>query len=139
MSSKKGKEAYVEPVVEGNKYHFVVKTGISDDQNRVNAGTKLSTGAILDACLATLQIDPAYIKQEALAGRMGARLIAAVAEGKTGRIYISPDAEMEAIAKSAVPEWKPDMEFFQQALGFRIGNYGMTKWSNLFTARSLSH
>jgi putative DNA methylase len=34
-------------------------------------------------------------------------------------------------------DWKPDVEFFQQALGFRIGNYGMTKWSDLFTNRQL--
>ena len=33
--------------------------------------------------------------------------------------------------------WQPDVEFFQQALGFRIGNYGMTKWSDLFTRRQL--
>ena len=29
------------------------------------------------------------------------------------------------------------MEFFQQALGFRVGNYGMKKWSDLFTSRQL--
>ena len=29
------------------------------------------------------------------------------------------------------------MEFFPQALGFRIGNYGMTRWSDLFTNRQL--
>ncbi len=44
---------------------------------------------------------------------------------------------MEAAASHATPEWKPDVEFFQQALGFRIGNYGMTKWSDLFTARQI--
>jgi putative DNA methylase len=40
---------------------------------------------------------------------------------------------METIARNAKPLWKPDVEFFQQALGFRVGNYGMTKWSDLFT------
>jgi len=44
---------------------------------------------------------------------------------------------MEAIARQAKPEWKPDVEFFQKALGFRVGNYGMTKWSDLFTPRQL--
>src|SRR5262249_17134020 len=43
----------------------------------------------------------------------------------------------EEVARQAKPEWKPDVEFFQQALGFRIGNYGMTKWSDLFTARQI--
>src|SRR3954453_6768158 len=44
---------------------------------------------------------------------------------------------MEALACQVKPEWKPDIEFFQQALGFRVGNYGMTKWSDLFTDRQL--
>ena len=44
---------------------------------------------------------------------------------------------MEATATTLEPTWKPDVEFFQQALGFRVGNYGMTKWSDLFTSRQL--
>jgi putative DNA methylase len=76
-----------------------------------------------------------YIRAEAKAGRLGAKLLAIVAEGKRGRIYLSPSAEHEVVAQKAKPEWKPDIEFFQQALGFRIGNYGMTKWSDLFTPR----
>ena len=64
--------------------------------------------------------------------------MAIVAEGERGRVYLTPPtAEMEAIASQARPTWKPDVEFMQQALGFRIGNYGMTKWSDLFTDRQL--
>src|SRR5207237_1254858 len=54
-----------------------------------------------------------------------------------GRVYLSPTAAMEATANQAKPWWKPEVEFFQQALGFRIGNYGMTKWSDLFTSRQI--
>ena len=68
---------------------------------------------------------------------MGARLTAVVAEGDRGRIYLSPAQEHETAALQAKPEWKPDVEFFQQALGFRVGNYGMKKWSDLFTPRQL--
>src|SRR2546428_64036 len=68
---------------------------------------------------------------------MGARLMAIVAEGERGRVYLPPVPEQEATARKAEPEWKPDVEFLQQALGFRIGNYGMTKWSDLFTRRQL--
>src|SRR5207249_6080079 len=78
-----------------------------------------------------------YIREEAKAGRMGARLMAIVAEGDRGRVYLSPTSEMEEVARKAKPGWKPDVEFMQQALGFRIGNYGLTRWSDLFTARQL--
>jgi putative DNA methylase len=63
--------------------------------------------------------------------------MAIVAEGERGRIYLSPLPEHEAIARQAKPAWKPEVEFFEQALGFRVGNYGMSKWSDLFTDRQL--
>jgi putative DNA methylase len=76
-----------------------------------------------------------YVKAEGKAGRMGARLMAIVAEGTRGRVYLAPTPDHEAAAHDATPGWKPEVEFFQQALGFRVGNYGMTKWSDLFTPR----
>ncbi|SBO44247.1 DUF1156 domain-containing protein [Cyanobium sp. NIES-981] len=63
--------------------------------------------------------------------------MAIVAEGIRERVYLNPSHEQEDIAKNAQPFWKPDVEFFQQALGFRVGNYGMTRWSDLFTDRQL--
>ena len=68
---------------------------------------------------------------------MGSRLMAIVAEGDRSRVYLPPIPEQEECARKAMPEWKPDVEFFQQALGFRVGNYGMTKWSDLFAPRQL--
>ena len=69
---------------------------------------------------------------------MGARLMAIVAEGARSRVYLSPTPEHEAIAHGVHAEWKPDVAFYQQALGFRVGNYGMTLWSDLFTPRQLA-
>ena len=59
---------------------------------------------------------------------MGARLLAVVADSEIGRVFLAPQEGMEDVAIAAKPEWRPDVEFFQQALGFRVGNYGMTKW-----------
>ena len=63
--------------------------------------------------------------------------MAVVTEGKRGRIYLDPQKGMEETAQGTEPNWKPEVEFFPQALGFRIGNYGMSKWSDLFTPRQL--
>jgi len=79
-----------------------------------------------------------YIRTEGKAGRMGARLMGVVAEGERRRVYLSPTEGMEDVARQARPEWKPDIDFFQRALGFRIGNYGLTQWSDLFTSRQLA-
>lgn len=137
LSTKAGKEAYVEPVIEDGGYRFTVKVGKPKDAEAAKSGTKLSRGANFQCVMSGTPITGDYIQAEGRAGRLGTRLMAIVAEGDRGRIYLAPTPQHEAIAYKANPEWKPDTEFFQEALGFRVGNYGMTKWSDLFTARQL--
>ena len=137
LSTKKGKETYVEPVIEGRGYRFTVKVGAPPDSDAAKAGTKLSRGANFRCLMSGSPITGDYIKAEGQAKRMGARLMAIVAEGERGRVYLAPTVEQEEAARRAIPEWRPDIEFFQQALGFRVGNYGMKKWSDLFTPRQL--
>jgi putative DNA methylase len=135
LSAKEEHEAYVQPVVAHNTYRFFVKVGKppADAKN----GTKLARGNF-KCLLSGVPIASDYIRVEAQAGRMGTRLMAVIAESARGRVYLPPTPEAEQIASKADPEWKPDVEFFRQALGFRIGNYGMTKWSDLFSRRQLT-
>ena len=42
LSTKRGKEAYVEPVIEGRGYRFEVKVGKPPDAEAAKAGTKLA-------------------------------------------------------------------------------------------------
>jgi putative DNA methylase len=136
LSSKEGKEAFVEPVVRGSSYQFRTKLG--QITAAATAGTKAAgRGANFRCLVSDVAISGDYIKEEAQAGRLDATLMAVIAEGPRGRVYISPTKDIQLIAKEARPVWKPDVAFFQQALGFRVGNYGMTKWSDLFTPRQL--
>ncbi len=137
LSTKTGKEAYVEPVIEGKTYRFEVRTGKPRDKTVVDAGTRLGRGANFRCLLSQSPMSPEHIQAEGMAGRMGARLIAIVAEGGRSRVYLPPIEEHEQIARQANPSWKPEQEFFPQALGFRIGSFGLTKWSDLFTPRQL--
>jgi putative DNA methylase len=136
LSTKAGRETYVEPVIEDGGYRFTVKVGKPTDADASKSGTKLA-GANFVCLMSGAPITGDYIKAEGKAGRMGARLMAIVADGVRGRVYLPPTEALEATAHEGKPEWKPDVEFFQQALGFRVGNYGMTKWSDLFTNRQL--
>ncbi|MBR8832158.1 MAG: hypothetical protein N5P05_002395 [Chroococcopsis gigantea SAG 12.99] len=131
LSTKKGKEAWVEPVINGGEIDFVVKTG----KGKAPDGTVSRKGAVCVACNSPVPLD--HVRAEGKADRMGAKLMAFVAEGDNGRVYLSPDREHEAIANSAQPHWKPDTDLPEKALGFRVQNYGMTKHSDLFTSRQL--
>lgn len=136
LSTKANKDVYVEPVIEGDQYRFLVRVGVPKNVESAKNGTKLAR-ANFRCLMSGAPITGDYIRAESQAGRMGVRMMAIVAEGKTGRVYLSPTPEMEEVVEKANPEWKPDVEFFQQGLGFRVGNYGMTKWSDLFTNRQL--
>jgi putative DNA methylase len=134
LSRKAGKEVYVQPVIKGDRYRFVVRIGKPPPQ--ADAGTK-AAGANFRCLVSDTSISGDYIKAEAQAGRMGRCLMAIACDGPRGRVYLEPIEGAEALANTAMPTWKPDVEFFQKALGFRVGNYGMTKWSDLFTPRQL--
>lgn len=136
VSSKAGKESWVRPVVEGDRYRFTVEVGKppEDAKNGTKAG---SSGKPFLCMLSGTPIPFEYCREEAKAGRMGQRLMAIVAESAQGRVYLAPTTEHEAIAQKAKPEWKPETDLPARALGFRIQEYGMTKWSDLFTPRQL--
>ena len=136
LSTKKGMEHYVQPVIEGDSYRFEVKVGLPENLAAAKAGTKVGRG-IFGCLLSGTRMTGDYLRAEASAGGMGVRLMAIVAEGKRSRVYLPPTEEMEAVANSAEPAWRPDVEFEPNALGFRVGNYGMRTWGDLFTDRQL--
>ena len=138
LSTKPGNEAYVEPVIEHGQYYFAVKGGKPKDVDAARRGTKSGGSGSSFLCLLSGTPMPfEYLRSEAKAGRMGSRLMAVVLEGNRGRVFLSPSDEMEAVARSAKPENPPDSELPARALGFRVQEYGMTKWCDLFTRRQL--
>jgi putative DNA methylase len=135
LSSKAGKEAYVEPVVEGDGYRFTVKVGTPPESAK--GGTTAGKRAAFICLLSGSPIDYNHIRAEGKAGRMGQRLMAVVAEGVRGRVYLSPTPEQIAIAESAEPDWSPEMELPNNPRDFKTPNYGLTKFGDLFTPRQL--
>lgn len=135
LSSKAGKEAYVEPVVEGDIYRFTVKVGTPPAGAK--GGTTAGKRAAFICLLSKSPIDYSHIRNDGKAGRMGQRLMAVVAEGSRGRVYLDPTAEHIAIAESAKPEWSPAMELPNNPRDFKTPNYGLTKFGDLFTPRQL--
>ena len=136
LSTKKGKEAYVEPVIEDGGYRFSVKVGTPTDTAK--RGTKSGSSGSPFLCLVSGAPMPfEYVRSEAKVDRMGARMMAVVAEGHGSRVYLEPTEEQEEIALSALPKDTPETDLPERALGFRVQEYGMTKWRDLFTDRQL--
>ena len=134
LSTKAGKKAWIEPIVEQSTmtYRFEVRTG----EGEPRVGTVSRNGGV---CLLTEAPIPLnYIREESKADRMGAKLMAIVAEGKGRRIYISPTDAHESAAKCSLPADVPDTDLPKEALGFRVQNYGMTKHRQLFSNRQLT-
>ena len=137
LSTKKGKEAYIEPVIEDSGYRFTVKVGKPENLAVVKSGTKLSRGANFKCLMSETPIPSEHIYSEAKAGRMGGRLMAIVAEGDRGRVYLAPTPEHEETAKKAKPEWKPDVSMPENPRWFSPPLYGLTTYGDLFTPRQL--
>lgn len=135
LSSKEGKQAYVRPVVEGGDYRFTVQVGEPDEAAK--NGTKLSRGANFQCLMSDTPIESKHIYSEAKAGRMGSRLMAIVAEGARGRVYLAPTAEHAAIAAQARPDWKPEVAMPENPRWFSPPNYGLKTYGDLFTPRQL--
>ena len=137
LCTRKGREAYVEPVIEGHDYRFTVKMGKPADPRSVKAGTRVAHGGFR-CLLSGVPIPFEYIECEADAGRMTARLMAMVVAGDRTRIYLSPSSEAEAAARDAKPSWKPETP----SRGFWTGNvqvhrYGLRTFGDYFTPRQL--
>ena len=131
-----GKEAYVEPVIVNGGYRFTVKVGAPKDAEAAKNGTKLARANF--ACLMSgAPVSGDYIKVEGKAGRLGARLMAIVAEGNRGRVYLSPTPEHEEAAREAKPTWRPEGEIASRMTGGNCTPYGLTSWGDLFTPRQL--
>ena len=136
LSTKQGKEAYVEPVVGADGYRFTVKVGAPPDAAAAKAGTGAGKRHAFRCLISEVPIPYDYIRSEGQGRRMGARLMAIVAEGDRGRVYLTPTAEHEEVAKKARPEWEPEVRL-EGKNRVSVPNYGMDTFGDLFTARQL--
>jgi putative DNA methylase len=136
LSTKPGKEAYVEPMIENGGYRFTVKVGKLIDAEVAKNGTSAGKRAGFLCLMSGTPLPYSYIREEGSAGRMGARLMAIVAEGDHGRVYLAPIPEHEAKVRKATPEWKPETPLHGKCR-VNVSNYGLDNYGDLFTPRQL--
>jgi putative DNA methylase len=133
LSSKKGQTAWVEPVVANGNYEFVVKSQALGHKGEPRDGTVNRQGAVCIVSSAAIPFK--YIRQMAKDGRMGQRLMAVVAEGPKGKIFLSPDQISSEAAISAKPDEKPSLTISHWPGRTNVVEYGMENFEDLFTDR----
>ncbi len=135
LSKKKGNEAWVEPIATDNQLSYTVHRGACPKDKETN---KQSRSAIFKCPICGEITTDEYVKEKGKAHQIGEQLMAIVAEGQRGRIYISPNAEHEATAKCKKPEDYPTGAMPQNPRWFSPPEFGMGDYSDLFTNRQLT-
>ncbi|OQB40779.1 MAG: hypothetical protein BWY09_00705 [Candidatus Hydrogenedentes bacterium ADurb.Bin179] len=133
LSKKKGREAYIQPVIEGGKMRYEVKQGKNAPKS-----PKIGRGKFQCVCCGQTAT-PENIRTEFRLKRSGVQLMAIIAEGTRGRLYISPNDEHVSTAGCPEPGWKPEAEMNQDCTDLVSGRgYSFTHWHELFTNRQLT-
>lgn len=143
LGRKKGREAYVVPVVVNNArapggrgVEFTIGHDMRLAPNKASDGTVASGTAICVACESTA---PArYLREQAQAVGLGRTLMVVVAAGNRHRIYTAPTAEQRDAAVVDRPGKTPDQLVPTPNHDVdRLPMYGMPRWSDAFTNRQL--
>ena len=133
LSTHVGNEAHAVPVYEKTSRTFSFSVHRS---GQPHAGTVDRSGATCLACNNPISFD--HIRSEGTGGRIGHALMAIAVEGAHGRLYLDPTAVHLEAAQKCSPEWEPDSDLPESALGFRVQKYGITKHRDLFTKRQMT-
>ena len=143
LGKKKGKEAHVVPEVvddgaapSGRRIAFSIGKGTAGAPGQDGDGTVGRTGAQCLACGTAVELK--YVRAEGKAGRMGAALMAVVAEGSRRRQYVAASEAHEATAVCPRPIHVPHGALGYDPRAITAPNYGMTEWADLFTNRQLT-
>ena len=147
LSSKAGKEAWIEPIVDKvakTISYRIRKCGTKEEIAKAKEGTKAGR-AVFRCLLSDTAITPDYVKAKGNADEMGQTLIAIAAEGKGSRIYVAPNEAHIATAAShearEVARVCRDTflsgETPARLTGGTCHGYGLNQWGKLFTDRQL--
>ena len=140
LGTKRGHEAWVQPVIVADKAHpsgkrVQFEMGHGPGGPSTDGTMSGRQGATCIACGAVVGKD--HIKAEGIARRMGSVLLAVVAGGQRKRIYVGATPEHERAAAVDCPADVPDQELGYDPRALWTPLYGLTRFSQLFTNRQL--
>lgn len=150
LSKKKGREVWISPHITSDNIEFRIEHGCFPKEAEFgtkyqNSNGKGRKGTFCCPFCKTGIVDSNYIDKIANEEGLSSVLIAVVAEGKNGKVYLSPDANKQAAIEreinayyeandieSLVPHEKTRGTFASNAQG---GYYGLFEFKDYFTKR----
>ena len=138
VSKKKGKERWVRPFADqaAKRVRFEVQDHPRGIPEALGGRTVKGTNVVCAVC--GTHTKTAYVREQAKAGRMGAVMTAIVADGRPGRVFLSPtEAYIDAAHQAEEPAWRPEQDIPKQSKKLSPLDYGCTHWHELFTKRQL--
>jgi len=113
--------------------HYTIRSGEGDPPEATvsrNGGVCLATGTPMPF---------SYIREEGRAGRLDTRLMAVVAQGPRGRIYLAPDKEQEKATTRTPPATpRPKQSLSEDKHAFNAQLYGLSTFEDLFSPRQFT-
>ncbi|MHB1164494.1 MAG: DUF1156 domain-containing protein [Candidatus Nanopelagicales bacterium] len=146
LCKKSGREAYVVPTIApdttargGRRVQFEIAHDPENGPKPDVDGTVARMAAACVACHATVPLP--YVRAEGREGRLGAKLMAIVAQGQRRRVYLPPNDAHSLAARVERPVSAPTGSLPSHGLSpdshQTVRIYGFNEWSDLFTHRQL--
>lgn len=136
LSTKKGNLAWIEPSVENGEVTLNVITG------RVSGSAPMSPkiGDGVFACIACrTPLDGTYLRQLGKDGAVGFRMTAVAVDVRKERRYRAPTpVDLEAADVTTEDDAFAQIPLDPDAMGVRVGGYGVDMWRKMFTGRQFT-
>ena len=140
VSSKAGKEVWVEPIVDrqAKTITYRIRTGGTKAEiARAKDGTKAGRGANFRCLMSDTAITPEHVKKCSRAGKLGQSLMTMLVQSGAKRMFLAPAPHHEALAYSAPDSWAPEISLPNHSQYIGVLGYGFETFGDLFTKRQL--
>ncbi len=125
------RRVWVEPIVD--RQDRTVSFRIRHGSGTAPEPTMLRGNGRCVVCSASIPLD--HVKAEAMKGRVGHRVVAVVADSRSGRVYVAGDEEQERIALAVQSDWGPAIDMSTHPQYMAPPRYGLSQFRDLFTRR----
>ena len=136
LSKKRGREWWTKPTFDPETKELTFTVQPAPDEIPKQGTADGQKGATCVACNSVAA--PSYVREQGRAGNLSQIMTGIVAEGKTERLFLSPDAAHISASRVGEPNWKPAGNLPSKARSISIQTYGFTTWHSLFTNRQLN-